>query len=107
MRLNEGLEVLGTDEYPGGEDWCGVFHGSALESVELPSTLRRIEYSAFAYCARLKHIRLPEGLEVIGKAAFVGSGLEEVVFPSSVRRVCPYAFYECGWLRSAVLNERL
>ena len=47
--LNEGLEVLGTDEYPDddNEQWYGVFTDSALESVELPSTLKRIEYSAF------------------------------------------------------------
>ena len=49
--LNEGLETLGTSEYTGeGKPWCGVFQESALESVKLPSTLRRIEYSAFQDC---------------------------------------------------------
>ena len=58
-KLNEGLEVLGTNEYPDGHDWCGVFYGSALEEVVLPSTLKRIEYYAFAYCKNLRRIQLP------------------------------------------------
>ena len=69
--LNEGLEVLGTNEYPDSYGrWCGVFHESALERVELPSTLRRIEYCAFEKCRNLKSIRLPEKIEYIGKHCF-------------------------------------
>ena len=46
--LNEGLEVLGTNEYPDCDGkWYGVFEESALEAIDLPSTLRRIEYNAF------------------------------------------------------------
>ena len=70
VKLNEGLEVLGTDERPGGWDWCGVFQGSAVEYVELPSTLRRIECSTFAECDNLKSIELPERLEYIGNQCF-------------------------------------
>ena len=52
--LNEGLEALGTDEcQQNGAMYCGVFQGSALESVQLPKTLRRIEYRAFMDCKRL------------------------------------------------------
>ena len=48
MKFNEGLEVLGTDEYPDdGGLWCGIFQESSIESVELPSTLKRMEYSVF------------------------------------------------------------
>ena len=69
--LNEGLETLGTDEYPDGEGrWRGVFDGSGLKRVKLPSTLRRIEYSAFRDCKDLKSIHLPERLEYIGKLGF-------------------------------------
>ena len=62
VKLNEGLEVLGTDEHPGGWNWCGVFQGIAVECVELPSTLRRIESSTFWGCKNLKSIELPERL---------------------------------------------
>ena len=46
--MNEGLEVLGTDEYTeDGKMYYGVFGKSALEDVKLPLTLKRIEYGAF------------------------------------------------------------
>lgn len=66
--LNEGLEVLGTNEYPDGDGmWYGVFACSSLESVELPSTLKRIEYNAFEDCKNLKSINLPEMVEYVGE----------------------------------------
>lgn len=67
--LNEGLEVLGTNEYKNnnGNWYKGVFQGSAIESVTLPSTLKRIEYSTFCECVNLKNVKLPKGLEYIGK----------------------------------------
>ena len=69
--INEGLEVLGTDEYPGNDgNWYGVFGDSALEYVELPSTLKRIEYCTFNGCKNLSNINLPERLEYIGKQCF-------------------------------------
>ena len=68
MKFGEGLEVLGTNEYPdNGGMWCGVFEESSVERVELPATLKRIAYSAFENCEKLKHIELPNKLEYIGK----------------------------------------
>lgn len=55
--LNEGLESLGTKEYQNaGEYSAGVFENSAVESIELPSTLRSIEFSTFRDCKNLKNI---------------------------------------------------
>ena len=52
--LNEGLEVLGTDDYSkNGSAFYGVFQGSAVEEVHFPSTLKRIEYNAFRNCRNL------------------------------------------------------
>ena len=63
-KFAEGLEVLGTDKSQrGGSMWSGAFQESALESVRFPSTLKRIEHSAFAECENLKIIELPDGLE--------------------------------------------
>lgn len=67
-KLNEGLEVLGTDEYTkDGKMYYGVFGSSALEDVFLPSTLKRIEYNVFKSCEDLQSITLPDSLEYIGK----------------------------------------
>ena len=59
-----------------GQLYYGVFQESAVESVTLPSTLKRIEYGAFQDCKNLKHITLPNGLEKIGMRCFYESGIE-------------------------------
>ena len=64
------MEVLGKDEYLDGKELCGVFEGSAIEDIKLPTTLKRIEYSAFKNCKYLKRVRLPEKLEYIGRKCF-------------------------------------
>ena len=87
--LNEGLETLGTDEYlPDGKRYPGVFQESGLKRVKFPSTLKRIEYTTFMDCERLRVAHLPDKLEYIGGTSFSGTGLESVEFPASVRTIC-------------------
>ena len=106
--LNEGLQTLGADEYQNFfERSYGVFQESALENVELPSTLRRIGYSAFEGCAGLKSVALPDGLEHIGKRCFQKSALESVRLPPALRVVDENTFRECRRLRSVELPEGL
>lgn len=106
--LNEGLEALGTDEVRSGDStWRGVFERSAVENVELPSTLKRIEYSAFRECKGLRHITLPDRLECIGKACFDRSALESVRFPPALRVIEDDAFCECESLRKVKFSEGL
>ena len=79
VRFNEGLEVLGTDEYADGRgSLLGVFEDSSIESVKLPTTLKRIECNVFKNCKNLKNIKLPDSLEYIGTQCFFGSGLTKV-----------------------------
>ena len=107
--INEGLAVLGTDEYlDGGGQWYGVFGKSALEYVELPSTLKRIEYYAFQNCRKLKRIVFPDGFEYAGRYCFWGSGLQEARTPSAGIRAAPDAFVDCpAYQRLAVRGGRL
>ena len=96
MRFAEGLEVLGTDERQrGGRGFDGVFQNSALKSVEFPSTLKRIEHSAFAGCKNLKAVCLPEGLEYLGIGCFLGTGIENIEFPASLRIISQASFSWC------------
>ena len=71
MKFNNGLEVIGTDEYLNDGGLCyGVFEESSVENIELPSTLKRIEYSVFEGCKSLRSIHLPDRLEFIGQRCF-------------------------------------
>lgn len=86
VKFRDGLEVLGADECLNAEQgYYGVFQESAVEHVELPSTLKRIEYSAFQSCKSLQHIRLPERLECLGKRCFKESALESIWFPPALK----------------------
>lgn len=69
--LNEGLEILGTNELkPDGDLYLGVFQDSGLRGVKFPSTLKRIGNNAFAGCKNLRVVRFPERLEYLGKFCF-------------------------------------
>lgn len=69
--LNEGLEVLGTDEVaPSGKWYPGVFYKSGLKYVKFPSTMKRVECCTFTKCKKLRAIELPDGLEYLGKYCF-------------------------------------
>lgn len=61
--------------------------------MELPRTLKRIEYSAFEDCRNLKGILLPERLEFIGKRVFFNARLASVSIPKSVVEIASGAFY--------------
>ena len=75
--------------------WTGVFEGRALENIFLPSTLTRIEYSAFSSCKDLKDINLPSSLEYIGKCCFSASGLTVVQVPAAGVQAAENAFDDC------------
>ena len=79
--------------------YFGVFEKSALERVDLPHTLRKIEYNTFKGCTRLKSIELPERLEYIGKYCFKGSALEGVCLPPLLKTINEYTFCKCEKLR--------
>ena len=96
VTLNEGLETLGTDEYAAdGRPWYGVFQGSALVNVRLPSTMKRIEYYAFQNCKNLKKIVLPDKLEYVGQYCFWGSELQKVWIPRAEMEAGEEAFGGC------------
>lgn len=76
MQLNEGLVKLGEKGVVNGWKYEGeVFYETAIESIKLPSTLKRLEYQTFYHCDNLKSVEIPNGVECIGKECFLGSGL--------------------------------
>lgn len=90
VTLHEGLVTFG-----------GFGRCAALESIEIPSTVKKIGYEALAECTEIKTLTLPSGLEEIGARAFAKmNGLASIVIPKSVKRIDGYAFGECRNLQS-------
>ena len=100
--------MLGTDEYANdGTQFYGVLQESVVERIELPSTLKRIEYGAFKKCEHLKSIVLPDRLEYVGKECFLGSALEFIRLPPAMKTINDRVFYECKNLRKVEFSEGL
>lgn len=67
----------------------------ALERINFPLTLIKIEGFAFYCCEELKEVALPEGFLEIGKGAFLGCSLKHINCPSSLTRIGMAAFFNC------------
>ena len=61
----------------------GLFLGSAIETVDLPSTLKELGSCAFRY-SKLKTITLPDGIQRINGYAFQPCPLSKIRIPKSV-----------------------
>lgn len=69
-----------------------------METIQLPSTLKTIEESAF-YNSNIKNIILPNGLESIGDEAFGDCReLENVTIHETIKSIGKHAFVGSKWL---------
>lgn len=91
LRLPEGLEVIRNDTF---------YHNESLTSVNIPSTVKRIEAGAFALCKNLSEITIPASVEYIGcseehdlSGAFYGSGIQKLVFEGKRIRLDAPCFF--------------
>lgn len=64
-----------------------------MKAVHFPSTVKRIEASAFEGCIGITRLHLPEGLEFVGEAAFMETyALEELILPSTLQTIEDWGF---------------
>lgn len=78
---------------------------SLLESIQLPSGLKRIGNQAFSRCDNLKAIELPSGLEYIGFLAFSEcNNLTSITIPASVKSIDYNAFRDCNNIETVYWN---
>lgn len=77
-----------------------------IESINLPPTIKYIEYGAFAGCSRLKTINLPEGVIKIDNCAFEAcSELDNVIVPATTEYIGDSAFVWCKSLTNIQLPD--
>lgn len=88
VRLPEGVTHL----QHGAFSYC-----EQLETIELPSTLRRIDGYIFHGCSALKNVIFREGPSKIGHAMFSScTALKTVVLPATITEIDNEAFYHAG-----------
>jgi hypothetical protein len=80
-KLKEGDELVSTRR----------FYGKNLSTIELPSTIKRIEESAFED-NELTEIVLPAALTYIGPRAFSNNQITKLEIPEGVTEIGDYAF---------------
>ena len=88
----------------------GAFYKSGirddLRSVSIPSTVKKIGKTAFAYCDKLTDVVIPGSVEQIGDHAFVGChSLRRIVIPGNVKKIGNFSFWNCTGLREAVILD--
>ena len=84
----------------------GAFHFMNLESVVIPSSVKRIGEEAFSGCEKLKNVSIGSGVTTIGALAFLGCpSLESIVIPDNVTTIEENAFESCVNLKSVTLGR--
>jgi hypothetical protein len=82
----------------------GAFTRAAIDTVQLPSTLKTIGDTSFWYSS-LTTLTVPEGVTSIGKQAFsYCPALQSVSLPASLQTVDAFAFMDCPKLTSVTIN---
>ena len=77
-----------------------AFAESSVESVVLPSTLRKIGFYAFNRCKKLSSITIPEGVRKVEYNTFEEcESLGSVTLPNSIDTIGEFAFVKCRNLR--------
>lgn len=96
VRLPLGLTEIGP----------GVFAATAITELRLPSRVKEIQGTAFAFSPYLATLTLNDQLETIGPGAFIRSVLTSVEFPNTLKKIEHDAFAETR-LENVVLPESI
>ncbi len=95
--ISEGITTL-CDE---------AFYNCALETLQLPSTLKEVGTGVFRYCENLKEAQIAQGAS-LGKYMFYGcASLANVALPSGTQVVEEGMFAYCTSLKTIKLPQKL
>ena len=100
VQLNEGLQILGAKEIIRGRECVGgVFYGSGVESISIPSTLKRIETATFDGCKQFRSIEIPDDVEYIGESCFGYTAIDRIKLPPRLTALKSHTFIGCKDLK--------
>lgn len=75
VTLRDGLKNIGDS----------AFGGSGLKSVEIPTTVEMIDYTAFGHCKSLSKFSIKDGMKgKLGNRVLFESSLKEITLPKSL-----------------------
>ena len=94
----DGKTVVSVDEK-------AFYKNEAITQVTIPSTVTRVQYSAFEGTTNLKKVEFATGsaLKTISGAAFYKSGITGIDIPEGTTDIQKYAFAYCSNLTEAVI----
>lgn len=84
--------------------YSAFYNTSSLEGINVPSTLLRVDDSAFRGSS-IKAFDAPEGLLQFGSGCFQSSSIESFRFPSGVIKIPSYIFSNCTKLKKVEIPE--
>lgn len=85
-----------------------AFRETALNSVEIPSSVKEIGVYAFSACESLKSVIFNEGLEIINISAFAAcNNLLSAILPSSLKRIEQYGFQNCLSIKTIYIPKNV
>lgn len=84
-----------------------AFKDTSVNSVTIPTSVKRIEGFSFYECASLSSLTIPEGVTYIGSHAFCYDEFTEFTIPDSVRTLGQSAFSSCRQLSSVVIGANV
>ena len=72
------------------------YQANKITGLEIPSSVRIIDESAFESCKNLRRVTIEDGCTHLGHRAFADcTNLEEMILPGSVRQIDEEAFLHC------------
>ena len=81
-------------------------NNTSLTSVKLPAGLETLGKNAFCNCSSLTSVEIPRHLKTIGQNAFAYTRLSELVAGDYLENIESMAFYRCRDLKRVVLPKR-
>lgn len=98
------VEEIGESAFEENTQW--PFNMSGMQSIMIPSSVKKIGAWAFKNCRFLNKVTLPDSIVFIGRGAFYNSGLESITISQNVAIIEEGAFAACLKLTSLVVDEK-